>query len=70
MRDYELGDAMNLIKKVLIRKFYMYLTNIKRRTKAGNCPTCRSVNIYDGPIQFKVQHCGTLNHQNTGEPAQ
>ena len=33
----------------------MYLTNIKRRTKAGNCPTCRSVNIGEGPIQLKVQ---------------
>ena len=33
----------------------MYLTNIKRRTKAGNCPTCRSVNICEGPIQLKVQ---------------
>ena len=35
----------------------MYLTNIKRRTKAGNCPTCRSVNICGGPIQLKVQPC-------------
>ena len=33
----------------------MYLTNIKRRTKAGNCPTCGSVNICEGPIQLKVQ---------------
>ena len=36
----------------------MYLTNIKRRTKAGNCPPCRSVNICGGPIQLKVQPCG------------
>ena len=33
----------------------MYLTNIKRLTKAGNCPTYRSVNICEGPIQLKVQ---------------
>ena len=40
---------------------------MKRRTKAGNCPTCRTVNICEGPIQLKVQPCGTYDHQNTGE---
>ena len=69
MRDYVLGEVIILIKKVLIRNLYMYLTNIKRRTKAGNCPTCRSVNIYEGPIQLKAQPCGTYDDQNTGEPA-
>ena len=28
---------------------------MKRRTKAENCTTCRSVNICEGPIQLKVQ---------------
>ena len=59
MRNYVLGEVIILIKQVLIRKLYMYLTNIERRTKAGNCPTCRSVNFYEGPIQLKGPPCGT-----------
>ena len=48
----------------------MYLTNIKRRTKAGNCPTCRSVNICEGPKQLETHSYGTHKDQNTGEPTQ
>ena len=41
----------------------MHLTNFKRRTKVGNCPTFKSVNICKGPIQLKVQH----EDQNSGK---
>ena len=48
----------------------VYVLNKHQETyKSGNCPTCRSVKICEGPIQLKVQPCGTYNHQNTGEPA-
>ena len=76
MRNYVLGENMYMRNYVLYfsdkvgaNTKIVYVLNKHRETyKSRKLPICRSVNICEGPIQLKVQHCGTYDLQNIGEP--